>query len=98
MAPVAIELGAEFVHGLPHETWALIRDGSLTAYEQTPRAVRLSRGRVLKQKQMAEVLPRSLGKHDKSFPKSTSGDRTVRQKRKPGQAATSRGLTPRARI
>ena len=28
-----IELGAEFIHGLPEETWALVREAGLDAYE-----------------------------------------------------------------
>jgi monoamine oxidase len=29
----AMELGAEFIHGLPSSTWALVRDAGLTTYE-----------------------------------------------------------------
>lgn len=31
--PIPIELGAEFVHGLPEVTWRLVREGNLSAYE-----------------------------------------------------------------
>jgi monoamine oxidase len=31
--PVPIELGAEFVHGLPEESWALLREAGLATYE-----------------------------------------------------------------
>ena len=32
-AGAAIEMGAEFIHGLPPETWALLREGGLQTYE-----------------------------------------------------------------
>ena len=31
--PVPVELGAEFVHGLPPETWSLIKDAGLSTFE-----------------------------------------------------------------
>jgi monoamine oxidase len=31
--PLPVELGAEFIHGLPEETWALVREGGLSTYE-----------------------------------------------------------------
>ncbi|MEO7208216.1 MAG: NAD(P)/FAD-dependent oxidoreductase [Steroidobacteraceae bacterium] len=31
--PVPVELGAEFVHGLPQETWSLIRQAELSTFE-----------------------------------------------------------------
>ena len=31
--PVPVELGAEFVHGSPRETWEVIRAANLAAYE-----------------------------------------------------------------
>jgi glycine/D-amino acid oxidase-like deaminating enzyme len=33
--PVPVELGAEFVHGLPAETWEIIRAAKLSAYDVT---------------------------------------------------------------
>src|SRR4051812_15738233 len=33
--PVPVELGAEFVHGLPQETWEIIRASKLPAYDVT---------------------------------------------------------------
>lgn len=62
LAPLPIELGAEFVHGLPPETWELIRKAGLTAYEHTPHALHLNRGRVLKQQQVGELADRVLTK------------------------------------
>jgi monoamine oxidase len=41
LSPVPLELGAEFVHGRPPETWRLIRSGTLAAYEIAERAVRI---------------------------------------------------------
>ena len=32
-APVCVELGAEFIHGLPSTTWSLVGQGKLSAYE-----------------------------------------------------------------
>jgi monoamine oxidase len=32
-APLPIELGAEFIHGLPHSTWELVREAQLATYE-----------------------------------------------------------------
>src|ERR1700729_2119790 len=31
--PIRVELGAEFVHGLPPETWSLIRQAGLSTFE-----------------------------------------------------------------
>jgi monoamine oxidase len=47
LVPSPIELGAEFVHGLPRETWELIRQAGLTAYEHTPEAVYIDQGQGL---------------------------------------------------
>jgi monoamine oxidase len=65
-SPVAIELGAEFVHGRPPECWDLIRHAGLTAYEHTTNSVRMGRGRMLKDTPMGAVLPKSI-KRDTSF-------------------------------
>lgn len=66
MAPLATELGAEFVHGRPPEVWDLIRTAGLTAYEHTSRALHLARGRVLKEKQVGEIADRLLSQLAKS--------------------------------
>jgi monoamine oxidase len=60
LAPLAIELGAEFVHGRPRETWDVIRTGGLTAFEHTDQALHLDRGRVLKEKKVGEIADRVL--------------------------------------
>jgi monoamine oxidase len=66
LAPIPIELGAEFVHGLPPETWNVIRTERLTAYEQTPCALHIDRGRVLKEKKVGEIADRILSQLGKS--------------------------------
>ena len=43
---VAVELGAEFIHGLPEETWSLIRAAKLTAYELGGTSLWYSNGRM----------------------------------------------------
>jgi monoamine oxidase len=46
MSPVIVELGAEFVHGLPEESWRLIRDGRLAVYELEGKYLRAADGRL----------------------------------------------------
>ncbi|MDB6083070.1 MAG: amine oxidase [Gammaproteobacteria bacterium] len=43
---IPVELGAEFVHGLPSETWALIRAGGLGTYELEGSALSYSDGQL----------------------------------------------------
>jgi monoamine oxidase len=43
--PVSIELGAEFVHGLPQTTWDLIREAKLHTYELDGRHLSFAQGR-----------------------------------------------------
>ena len=45
LAPVPIELGAEFVHGRPPETWDFIARAGLTVYERRSQALHLIHGR-----------------------------------------------------
>jgi monoamine oxidase len=66
LTPIPIELGAEFVHGLPPETWKLINQARMTAYEHTPKALHIDRGRVLKEKTVGEIADRVLSKMGKS--------------------------------
>ncbi len=54
LAPVAIELGAEFVHGRPPEIFDIIRHGPLTAYE-------------LERNDGEDFLPKSPSRNDVSF-------------------------------
>ena len=74
LAALPIELGAEFVHGVPPEIWQLIHQEGLTAYEHTPEALYIDRGRVLKNKQVGQIADRVLSqlgkparKKDESF-------------------------------
>ncbi len=46
LAPVPIELGAEFVHGRPPEIWDVIRAAGLTAYDCAENAVHIKNGKV----------------------------------------------------
>jgi monoamine oxidase len=66
LAPIAVELGAEFVHGRPPETWELIRAANLTSYEHTAQALHLGRGGVVQQKRVGELADRVLSQLAKS--------------------------------
>ena len=44
--PIAVELGAEFVHGLPQETWSLIKQAGLSTYEIDGPALRFDGSRL----------------------------------------------------
>ena len=46
LSPLPIELGAEFIHGRPPETWSIIQAAQLTAYDSGDTAVRISNGKV----------------------------------------------------
>jgi monoamine oxidase len=50
LSPVPIELGAEFVHGLPPATWELITKTGLLAYEHSSKVLHIDRGTILKNK------------------------------------------------
>ena len=74
LAPLPVELGAEFVHGRPPETWDLIRACNLAAYEHTALALHVDRGRVAAQKNVGEIadqvlseMAKSKRKRDESF-------------------------------
>jgi monoamine oxidase len=43
---IAVELGAEFVHGLPRQTWTLLREASLETYELSGTRLRFADGRL----------------------------------------------------
>lgn len=45
--PLPVELGAEFIHGLPPETWAIVRAAGLLAYEQTGESWWAADGRIV---------------------------------------------------
>jgi len=62
LSPAPIELGAEFVHGRPPETWELIRKAGLVACQHTSCALHIDRGRILKDKEVGELADRVLSK------------------------------------
>jgi len=66
LAPGAIELGAEFVHGRPPEIWDLIRTNRLMAYEHTGHARYMDRGRILASEEIGDTADRVLSKIAKS--------------------------------
>jgi monoamine oxidase len=43
---IAVELGAEFIHGLPQETWTLVHEAALQTYELEGTRLRYSQGRL----------------------------------------------------
>jgi len=45
--PIAVELGAEFVHGLPPETWALIKQAALSTFEIDGSVLRFDGSRLM---------------------------------------------------
>jgi len=46
---IPVELGAEFVHGLPQETWALLREAGLDSYELDGLEITFAGGQLLTQ-------------------------------------------------
>jgi len=66
LAPAPVELGAEFVHGLPPETWKLIHQSGLTAYEHTRKALHIEHGHVLTEKKVGEIADQVLSQLGKS--------------------------------
>lgn len=46
-SPIPVELGAEFVHGLPPETWALIKQAALSTYEIDGSVLRFDGSRLM---------------------------------------------------
>lgn len=74
LAPVPVELGAEFVHGRPPEIWDLIRASNFAAYEHTAQALHVDGGRVLARNKVGQIadqvlsdMAKSKRKHDESF-------------------------------
>src|SRR5436305_11880286 len=65
LAPLAIELGAEFVHGRPPEIWRLIQDAGLTACEHTSQALHVEHSRIQKTA-VGEIANRVLSQMAKS--------------------------------
>ncbi len=46
-SPLPIELGAEFIHGKPRETWNIVEAAGLAAYDCTENAVHVEGGRMV---------------------------------------------------
>ncbi len=74
LSPLPIELGAEFVHGRPRETWDIIKAANLKVYEHTPDALHIAAGHIQKQKEVGaiaenviETMEKSVRKKDESF-------------------------------
>lgn len=68
LAPLPIELGAEFVHGRPPELIELIRSANLTAFEHTVRALHIDGG-IIKSKAVGEFAEEILSQLAKSKPR-----------------------------
>jgi monoamine oxidase len=84
LAPLPIELGAEFVHGRPPETWKLIRQADLTAYEHTADALHIDRGRIVSKKEVGGIADRVLSQMAKSTRrKDESFEEYLRRSRQP---------------
>lgn len=66
LAQLPIELGAEFIHGRPPQTWDLIRSAGLTAYEHTARARCVDAGRFLEETEAGKIADRALAAMSKS--------------------------------
>ena len=45
-SPLPIELGPEFIHGRPRETWDVVRDAKLAAYDCDENAAHIHKGKV----------------------------------------------------
>jgi monoamine oxidase len=74
LVPLAIELGAEFLHGRPSELFELIQSAGLTAFEHTGQALHLDSGRILKEKKVGQIadlilspMAKSARRKDESF-------------------------------
>jgi monoamine oxidase len=86
LAPHPIELGAEFIHGFPAETWAWIRREGLTVYEHSDEVIHMDDGHIVEARPGADRLVEGLrGKtaaRDESFEdylRRSRSPRTVRE-------------------
>jgi monoamine oxidase len=66
LSPLAIELGAEFVHGRPPQVGDLIRNFGLLAYEHTSCAIHFDGAGIAQEKQVGEIADQVLTKMAKS--------------------------------
>ncbi len=46
LAPIPVELGAEFIHGRPPEIWKIVRSGALAVYDCADASVHIRNGKV----------------------------------------------------
>ena len=46
-SPIPIDLGAEFIHGKPRETWNIIESAPLSAYDCTENSVHIQAGKIM---------------------------------------------------
>jgi monoamine oxidase len=86
MAPLPIELGAEFIHGRPPEIWDLIRTRGLTAFEHASHGVHFDRGRIIDARQVGDLAATLLSRLAKSVSRKKHGhdrsfDEYIRQSR-----------------
>lgn len=72
--PMPIDLGAEFVHGSPPETWELIRAGHLLTYEIAEHHWHFIDGRLQPADDFWERIDKILGKMDERAPEQTFSD------------------------
>jgi monoamine oxidase len=68
-----IELGAEFIHGLPAETWALVHEGRLATSELTGSRVVMRKGRLQKEDGRRDAAFEVLRKLETWLPTPPSG-------------------------
>src|SRR5437773_10795228 len=72
--PLPIELGAEFVHGKPPETWEIIRAAQLAASEVTEHHWHFFDDRLRDASEFWEDVDRVLGRLDENKPEQTFAD------------------------
>ena len=75
LSPLPIELGAEFIHGRPPQTWNIIRSAGLAAYEHTSRARLSDHGRFLEESEAGKIADRALSAMSKSANKRMRASR-----------------------
>jgi monoamine oxidase len=89
LSPLAIELGAEFVHGRPTEVFDLIRDEGLLTFEHNTLAVHFDHGPVLNENRVGGIADRVLSKMAKSRrQKDESFEDYLRHSRQPARVAS----------
>ena len=88
-----IELGAEFVHGLPAETWNSIRRAGLKVYEHSSKSLYIDKGRILPESEAGGTTGKvflaaaqSRRRSDESF------EQFLRRSRYPAEAKARAGL------